>query len=277
MAISFVGSTAVQSATGTEPTGAQEGDLLVAIISNDAGALSGPTGWSQVGVSRTGGTYSTTANVWTIFRGASAPSLAWGGTTDAPSTYIMCLRGADSVDDSATSAAGSALAPSVTAAVDDSWLVCLLSDSNWSGSFGGIDPPASMVDRTPAGDHGACSMGTENVVAGATGTRQFGDEDPVAAWSLVVSEPASDWAEVTEVTGLSTSPYTDSTVTVGEFYRYELEESDGTIHGPIIVEVVAGGIRNIYVGDQQVQAVYIGTTEVLRVYEGSDLIHDATT
>lgn len=186
MTISFVART--QGANGSEPSGVQQFDVLLAILQSDL-AATGPAGWTQIGATRqTGATYF--AQCWWIARGASAPSYTWTGFTVGNAQIdVVAYRGARNVslDVTGQSAAGSAVAPSVTTTVQNGLLVCLYEDDTDTS----LTIPAGMTDRSAAGT--TCAIAELALTTpGATGTKTFGGTTtPIGAWSVALAQAAA--------------------------------------------------------------------------------------
>lgn len=184
MSISFVAQAHAPSLTGTEPTGTAQDDVLIAFLTSGTAAQTNPGGWTQVGVSRTAG--STFATCWYIQRGSSAPNLTWGGGGGSPSCDIVSYRGAKgTTHQSAQSAAGSAVAPSLTTTLNDCFLICTYADDVDQT----ITVPSGMTNRTTIGSN-AFGRIAELVLtaAGATGTKTFTTTTtPVGAWSIALA------------------------------------------------------------------------------------------
>lgn len=184
MAIAFRSASFANSMTGTEPTGAASGDLLVAVVSADNPAT-GPAGWTQIGstLTSTGGI---AGNIWGIIRGGSAPSYVWAGGSAWGGVDISAYSGAASFGASASSASQSNVSPTVTSVAANSMLVCCYAEQ------------ASTTSTTPAGMTKR-SVGALNYCAelalpspGATGTKTWGSPGtPVGAWSVVLEAAAT--------------------------------------------------------------------------------------
>src|SRR5690242_12514268 len=106
MAITFVAQAHSDTGTGTEPSGAASGDYIFALVtSGSSSSHSNPGGWTQIGTSVVVG--STKVSLWSIVRGGSAPSYAFGPTS-VPEVETVAYRGADpTLNASAQSANGS--------------------------------------------------------------------------------------------------------------------------------------------------------------------------
>lgn len=84
------------TATGTEPTGSAQGDILIAFVTTNGGANgspTGPAGWTSEldFVTQT----SSRITVWSIKRGASAPSYVWTIANTAVGILIWANSGGD--------------------------------------------------------------------------------------------------------------------------------------------------------------------------------------
>lgn len=182
MAITFVNKT-----QGTNPASApastQQGDIFIAVLQADA-AGTGPAGWTQIGATRqTGATFF--AQVWYIVRGVSAPSTTWTGFTSGTAQIdIYAYRGARAtLDVTGQSAAGSAVAPSVTTTVPNGLLVCLYEDDTDTT----LTTPAGMTSRAFTTSTSAVAD-LQLGAAGATGTKTFGGTTtPIGAWSVALA------------------------------------------------------------------------------------------
>lgn len=184
MAISYIAETGVSGGTGTEPTGTIQGDFLLASAMSTSSSLAAPSGWTQIGTTVTASSY--TAGLWYCIRGASAPSYVWtnvAGSNDG--VTIVTFRGVNPTtpfDASAQSSAGSAVAPTISAANATDWLVCPYCDA------------ASTTIAAPTGMTLAGGDTVYSVIAylalsaaGATGTKTFtSTTSPIGAWSLAL-------------------------------------------------------------------------------------------
>ena len=128
------------SPTLTEPAGAANGDVLIALsLCVSTNALTRPTGWTEL--------YAGTQNavMWNVSwvqRGGSAPSLTWTHTgTIWREVFIVCLQGAAAITLDSQSAAGTSLTatnpdPPATTAVAATSLA-IAGGLNWNGSSAG--------------------------------------------------------------------------------------------------------------------------------------------
>jgi hypothetical protein len=179
--IAFVGFTAVGGGA-SEPAGVLPGDVLLALA--EAGATTpptGPTGWAQVGSSLSANTNA--GNIWSITRGASAPSYTWGGVS-AGGVNVYAFRGASgTLDASATGTAGSSTVPSVTATSDSDWLVCFYGDNSSTNLLA----PTGMTEPGSPQSFGAAAYQALGA-AGPTGTKVFTGTivAPIGAWSVAL-------------------------------------------------------------------------------------------
>lgn len=176
MSVTPLTGTNTAGATQVEPTGAREGDILFAIM-NGTTAMTGPTGWTQLGSQLTN-SFSEVGGVWWIVRGQSAPSYVWTGTVDGGA--VVGYRGASKDFTFSQSANNSNVCPSVSGFVGDR-LVCLYLDSNAPS----LTAPAGMtLDATGSFDTGAS---VDISSAGAQGTKTFGSTvQPMFGISLVL-------------------------------------------------------------------------------------------
>lgn len=184
--IEFVGATHSVTLSGSLPSGVQQGDVLLAIVSDEEVA-GGPSGWTKLGSDRAGEFFS--ANVWAIQVGSSSPSLEWTGAESAPILDIVAYRNTSLPEVYAQSAAGSAVAPSVTTTEPDSVLVCLYSDEDTPEA----SPPSGMTRRTLESET-AFNVAADQLITspGSTGTRTFGDVgNAIGAWSVVLAPTVS--------------------------------------------------------------------------------------
>lgn len=184
--IEFVGATHSVTLSGSLPSGVQQGDVLLAIVS-DQEVAGGPSGWTKLGSDRAGEFFS--ANVWAIQVGSSSPSLEWTGAESAPILDIVAYRNTSLPEVYAQSAAGSAVAPSVTTTEPDSVLVCLYSDEDTPEA----SPPSGMTLRTLESET-AFNVAADQLITspGSTGTRTFSDVgSAIGAWSVVLAPTVS--------------------------------------------------------------------------------------
>lgn len=196
MAVSFIDDTSNDSsATGSEPTGAAQDDILVGVYRTaDATAHSGPAGWTKHEDLTESGS-SRHVSVWTIKRGSSAPSYVWsGGTT--PGIWVSCYRGADLTNwyqdsDIIQNAVGDPDSPSING-TNGGFLIC--GAYPFGGSPGVVTQPTGMTKR----DTGASvSMHTADVALAATGatgakTWAFATNRASISWSLSLAPVSSN-------------------------------------------------------------------------------------
>lgn len=185
MAIEFIGQRAVTDSTTIQlPVGVttQPGDVFIVMIACDGGTPTLPSGWTQIGQLRTGGSFDTSVRLGIVQRGASLPNMSWSSTGSANTWVLVIYRGAspDTVDE-ATSSANSNVAPSVTATAAGQMLIVAC----FSSDFEGAGVPAGMQVRV---QNVAASVYEQELTgAGATGARTFsGASEPVAAWSFIL-------------------------------------------------------------------------------------------
>ena len=183
MAIAFRSASHTVSLTGTEPAGAAAGDVLIAVVASNP-APTGPTGWTQQGSALpSGGGYA--ASIWTITRGASAPSYVWGGGGSDPTCDIVAYSGASAtIGAVASSANNSGVSPSVTSTVANSTLICAMQDGN--AAAGTNSAPSGMTLRSPTSTSYIAELGLG--AAGATGTKTWGGNlvSVGGSWSLIL-------------------------------------------------------------------------------------------
>jgi hypothetical protein len=202
----FVAWANTAGATLVEPTGTADGDTILAIV-NSTTTPTGPSGWAQVGSSRTAGGEIATA--WSIVRGASAPALTWSGSIDGG--LLTTIRGAAATfDASAQSAAGSAVSPSVTTTVPDCLIVSLYADAASTS----ITAPAGMTLTDGFFDASAYVV---QASTGATGTKTWGGTGtPIGAWTIALKSDGIDFtASETVTAGATAGDLTAGDLTVG--------------------------------------------------------------
>ncbi len=184
--ITFVGASHANSLTGSLPVGTQDGDFLLAIL-QAASSGTAPSGWTKIGSDRTINDF--VANAWYIVRGASSPSLTWGGGGSDPALDIVAYRGAQSTPHvTGQSVAGSSVAPSVTTTVANTVLVGLAADYDEAPGA-----PSGMTNRTVSATYNTIAD-TTVASAGATGNKTFSGSTPIGTWSVVLA-PAGESEE----------------------------------------------------------------------------------
>ena len=184
MAIAFRSATTTASLTGTEPTGAAQNDLLVAMVVNGA-TVTGPSGWTQIGteINPSSGWLN---SMWTIVRGGSAPSYVWGGSSSGPKVSIAAYSGVSSTLGADASTGDSEVSPSVTSTVDTSLLVCGFTENAGSAATA----PSGMTGRVLDTKSSLADLALPT--AGATGTKTWGNPStPAGSWSLILQPGSS--------------------------------------------------------------------------------------
>jgi len=158
------------NATGTEPTGTAQNDIMVAfIICGQLGVLGAPVGWTVLRSGQTG----TSENddhqymIAYIVRGASAPSLVFTTGTSQPRELYICTfsgentstpidaEGTPAVTPATPTPATNPDPPSVTPVDAAALAICV--GSSWFGSAaGGWGTPTGYTirSRNVAGDSG---------------------------------------------------------------------------------------------------------------------------
>lgn len=181
MAIAFRALSTAVGFTGSEPTGTAQGDFLIALATTlGPSAPTGPAGWVQRGTTRsiTGPYY---GNIWTITRGASAPSYTWGGGGSTDRLLIAAYSGGGDYLTSGDSADGSAVSPSVNATAANQMLLSLFYD--FAGGF--ETAPTGMTSRNAAL---RCLADLVTSGSGATGTKTWTNTaGPVGAWAVLLA------------------------------------------------------------------------------------------
>lgn len=186
-------------ATPSEPTGAAENDILVAIMGcASAGTIGIPSGWTSIeaGTDAFDGFFDYSI-AW-IRRGASAPSLTWTtGSSVYREVQVVCISGAitsGSPIEANTGAQGSATqpdGPSVTTLTANAMVLTgFYYGQNGGSSAGGWTVPASYTlsadntanNRTCAAVRVMPSTGAENPAAWANSTAVYNWR----AWSLSI-------------------------------------------------------------------------------------------
>jgi len=199
MAISFVSTSKTETESGsdpsgTEPSGAAEGDLLILIAHNDENnSLSLPSGWTELG-SQAGpyGAFNTLSKVGYIIRGSSQPSYDLTGTINYAIIRVVAYRGVDTGTPirNEDQADESAVSPSINAN-DGDLLISIYDDSNWTAT----DPPSGMTKRTPTvggGDSEDATAVADLAISstGATGTKTWTTTstplEPISARSIAL-------------------------------------------------------------------------------------------
>jgi Spherulation-specific family 4 len=182
VAISFIASSGVSGATGTEPTGTQLGDLMIANVLSTSTPVA-PVGspWMALGAPVTANGY-TVIHYWMI-RGSSAPSYTWTGMAGAnDGVTIATFRSVNSapIEAVAFGSSGSAVMPSVNPSASSDWLVCSYADASATT----VTAPSGMtlID----GDLGCLAY--QNLgSAAATGTKTWGATSlPIGGCSILV-------------------------------------------------------------------------------------------
>lgn len=199
MPMNFVSSANATPTSGTtvvvnKPSGTADGDVLVAMVSIQAGsspAITGPSGWTLVGT--VAGTSSATrTGVWTKVAGASEPaSYTWTsdltivGAVGAIARYTPAApTTAPGVVDATAqgSLATPAVAPSVTATGNNDRLICL-----FSGATPG-STPSGMTQRVAidGGNSGVWIYDELLTAIGATGTRTWTSAGSSMGWTVAL-------------------------------------------------------------------------------------------
>lgn len=232
MAIAFR-SAAVASgtATGAEPSGAQQGDVLVAyVVCWGSGVHTPPSGWTEhhdatvISVSQ--------MSVCTITRGASAPALNWT-TGNSSQTYILILAfsGSAGRDTSAINTASNSDtnydSPSVTVTNPGSVLVAGVFAQN--GLISAV--PSGMTQRATSA---AAWVASEAVGAGATGARTwtFSSNQDAGSFSLALL-PAAEASGISvgygsyTRTGPANTPWTLNFTGAGRINAYQIRTASG--------------------------------------------------
>lgn len=179
------------SPTLSEPAGASSGDMLVALaLSDTAGAITQPSGWTSKYSGTQGGV---TWVVSIVARGSSAPNLTWTVTgTVYREIYIVCLQGSSTVSLDSVSASGGTgnsgthnpNPPSTTAVATSSLAVA--GGINFGGSnTGGWTPSTNYTMQTNNADGDDGIVETRSLISA-------GVEDPSAVGNVIVGG-SKDW------------------------------------------------------------------------------------
>lgn len=173
-------STATASAanlTLSKPSGAVEGDLLVAFIASTAPPTGTPTGWTRLTVVSGSQRWSALFYKRMTKQDESASGWTWTSTADDTAGWLAAISGASmvkpiDVENAQNNAASSTsvTAPSVTTTVADALIVC----GFMSTSGGTWTPPSGMTERADVQNGTALTIEYADVVqasAGATGTK----------------------------------------------------------------------------------------------------------
>jgi hypothetical protein len=178
----FVAYTNTVGGTQVEPTGTQQGDIVLAVM-NGVSAAVGPAGWTKILSDRTAA--GETANAWWIVRGSSAPSYTWTNSPDGGA--VASFRGAlPSLHTSAQSAAASNVSPAITTLVNDALCVSIYADNASSTitapagttfvTNGVFDAMATFVQATP----------------GTTATKTWQNtSSPIGTWTVALVPPVA--------------------------------------------------------------------------------------
>lgn len=168
------------------PTGAQSGDLLVALhftdIFGNTTGMTAPAGWVQSGTTYTGTTGSLLGKVWTKAYAGEAGPYSFGNP-DTSVVIIACVTGHDTSTpvnitpvwgDGGTSQTAH-VAPSVTPTVANALLICGYGSTVASGSPA-YTPPSGMTEIGDSGSTGFAFAGAAAQVLSsgasvATGTK----------------------------------------------------------------------------------------------------------
>lgn len=180
------------SLTLTEPTGASEGDLLVAVISyRDSVAFSLPSGWEQVALQNVGNTVVdgvtsiSSALIAKTTRGASAPSYVFSRTGgDAAIGTVVCLSPVLSGQSIQVRASDLESAPSETGNVGNVDIAAVVGDMLLSGFFAA----RSLIGVTAPtlGSSSYAVLAHDKFVERANASTLNGADAGIVAWTAVI-------------------------------------------------------------------------------------------
>lgn len=170
--------------TVAKPLGTASGDVLIAFMANDTGtALTAPSGWTQLATQNYGSGTPLAAVFWKLAGGSEPSTYVFGASSSADGRLdVIALTNAGTAEPvviTGTSASSStqAIAPSVTPASTDDFLLCMATVAAASGLTASWTAPAGMAELTDANQAGYVSMTTASQAlssGAATGTRTFG-------------------------------------------------------------------------------------------------------
>lgn len=190
--------------TITKPSGTVSGDVLVAVVGNQAGddAITGPSGWTEVQQARAAeNSIIWRHSVWYLVAGGSEPAdYGWSSISTHWGGGIVRFSGVDNgtvEDATATNNSGASTSPTgtgLTTVTDGAMLVYC---PTWRDAAAVLTPPTGMTEQYEVNSRIGVSEATEEIAtAQATGSRT-GTLDASQSWyvTMMALKPAGAAAE----------------------------------------------------------------------------------